>query len=63
MADLDAFRQQTGEWLDENAPDALRGHVFASEGDGNWGGRRATFDPPEMDRLAIIRNTIFTPAA
>jgi len=48
MADLDAFRQQTGEWLDENAPDALRGHVFASEGDGNWGGRRATFDPPEM---------------
>jgi len=49
MADLDAFRREARQWLEENAPAALRGHSFGSEGDGNWGGRRATFDPPEME--------------
>jgi alkylation response protein AidB-like acyl-CoA dehydrogenase len=48
MADLDAFRTEARRWLEEHAPDALRGHGFGSEGDGNWGGRRARFDPPEM---------------
>jgi len=48
MADLDAFGTEARRWLEQNAPAALRGHSFASEGDGNWGGRRSQFDPPEM---------------
>jgi alkylation response protein AidB-like acyl-CoA dehydrogenase len=48
MAELDAFREEVRAWLEEHAPEAVRGLVPASEGDGNWGGRRATFSPPEM---------------
>jgi len=50
MADLDAFRSDVQRWLAANVPDAVRGLVFAGEGDGNWGGRQATYDPPEMKR-------------
>ena len=49
MADLEAFRGDVRRWLDANAPaGAARARVIADEGDGNWGGRRAVFDPPEM---------------
>jgi len=50
MADLEAFRSDVQRWLAANAPDAVRGLVFAGEGDGNWGGRKASYDPPEMKR-------------
>jgi alkylation response protein AidB-like acyl-CoA dehydrogenase len=47
MAELDEFRAQTRQWLEANAPDAIAGLVM-TEANGNWGGRRATFEPPEM---------------
>jgi alkylation response protein AidB-like acyl-CoA dehydrogenase len=47
MAELDEFRAQTRRWLEANAPDAIAGLVM-TEANGNWGGRRATFEPPEM---------------
>ncbi len=48
MADLEAFRRECGAWLEANAPAAIRGLRFSAEGGGNWGGRRAVFEPPEM---------------
>ncbi len=48
MANLDKFRSQTREWLEANAPKSLAGLSVTIEGGGNWGGRRARFDPPEM---------------
>src|SRR5262245_38003091 len=48
MADLEAFRSECGAWLEANAPAAIRGLRVSAEGGGNWGGRRAVFDPPEM---------------
>jgi alkylation response protein AidB-like acyl-CoA dehydrogenase len=48
MAELDDFRAEVAAWLDENAPPALRGLEINPEGGGNWGGRRAVYDPPEM---------------
>ena len=47
MAELDEFRAQTRQWLKANAPEAITG-LALTEGGGNWGGRRATFEPPEM---------------
>jgi len=47
-ADLDAFRSEIRSWLDANAPAAVRGVLTSIEGQGNWGGRRPVFDPPEM---------------
>ena len=47
-ADLDSFRRDIRSWLDANAPSAVRGVLTSIEGQGNWGGRRPTFDPPEM---------------
>jgi acyl-CoA dehydrogenase len=47
-ADLDSFRREVRTWLDANAPAAVRGVLSSIEGQGNWGGRRPTFDPPEM---------------
>lgn len=47
MADLEKFRTQTQGWLEANAPKSLAGLPLAPDG-GNWGGRRAHFDPPEM---------------
>jgi len=47
MAELDEFRAQTRQWLEANAPEAIAGLVM-TEANGTWGGRRATFEPPEM---------------
>ena|SRR5215468_5022550 len=47
-ADLDAFRRDARSWLEANAPAGVRGVLTSIEGQGNWGGRRPTFDPPEM---------------
>jgi acyl-CoA dehydrogenase len=47
-ADLDSFRRDIRSWLDANAPAAVRGVLTSIEGQGNWGGRHPTFDPPEM---------------
>ncbi len=47
MADLEGFRAESRAWLEENAPASVVGVQFG-ESDGNWGGRKATFDPPEM---------------
>jgi acyl-CoA dehydrogenase len=48
MADLEAFREECGAWLEANAPAVIRGLRVNPEGGGNWGGRRAVFEPPEM---------------
>jgi alkylation response protein AidB-like acyl-CoA dehydrogenase len=47
-ADLDSFRSDVRRWLEANAPAGVRGVLTSIEGQGNWGGRRPTFDPPEM---------------
>ena len=52
MADLERselleFRSTTREWLSANAPQSIRGSGL-NDLDGNWGGRNASFDPPEM---------------
>ena len=47
-ADLDSFRLGVRTWLDANAPAEVRGVLTSIEGQGNWGGRRPTFDPPAM---------------
>jgi len=47
MADLDTFRQEARSWLDENAPESLRGMAF-TEIDGVWGGRRPDFSHPDQ---------------
>jgi alkylation response protein AidB-like acyl-CoA dehydrogenase len=46
--ELDSFRRDVRAWLDANAPAAVRGVLSSIEGQGNWGGRNPTFDPPEM---------------
>jgi alkylation response protein AidB-like acyl-CoA dehydrogenase len=46
--DLEAFRREARQWIEANAPPEIRGLESSIEGAGNWGGRRATFDPPEM---------------
>ena len=56
--DLDTFRREVRTWLEANAPTAVRGVLSSIEGQGNWGGRRPTFDPPEMktwmERMAEV---------
>jgi alkylation response protein AidB-like acyl-CoA dehydrogenase len=47
-AELDAFRSEVCSWLEANAPASVRGVLTSIEGQGNWGGRRPSFDPPEM---------------
>ncbi len=42
MTDLDAFRQQTRAWLEENCPQSMRTPATSDE-DACWGGRRFTF--------------------
>jgi alkylation response protein AidB-like acyl-CoA dehydrogenase len=55
MADLDAFRAEARSWLEANAPRAVRGVSVSAEGGGNWGGRRATYEIPEMrDWLRVM---------
>ena len=47
-SELEKFRSEARAWLEANAPAAVRGVLSSIEGQGNWGGRRPTFDPPEM---------------
>jgi len=46
MSDLEAFRTATAVWLDENAPQSIRG-LPASELDGTWGGKQETYANPD----------------
>ncbi len=48
MAELDDFRAEAATWLGKNAPQPIRGLQINPEGGGNWGGRKASYDPPEM---------------
>ncbi|MCS6924774.1 MAG: acyl-CoA dehydrogenase family protein [Candidatus Binatia bacterium] len=47
MADLETFRAETRKWLLAHAPASLRGMVLGL-GEGNWGGRKATYPNPDM---------------
>ena len=55
MSDLQAFRQQTREWLDQNCPPAMRTPITDSE-DICWGGRNWNFKSEEqkqwLERMA-----------
>ncbi len=55
MADLETFRAQTRQWLQDNAPASIVG-TASSELEGNWGGRKATYANPAakvwLDRVA-----------
>jgi len=47
MSDHDEFRAEVRDWIETNAPRALYG-LEVTEFNGNWGGRNAVYDPPEM---------------
>ena len=47
MADLEKFRRETRAWLLANAPESIAG-LQLGEGGGSWGGRRPSFDHPDM---------------
>jgi alkylation response protein AidB-like acyl-CoA dehydrogenase len=47
MANLETFRAETAKWLDANAPQSIRG-LPATELSGTWGGRKATYDNPDL---------------
>jgi alkylation response protein AidB-like acyl-CoA dehydrogenase len=49
MADLEQFRTEIRKWLLDNSPQNVRGLVLAL-GEGNWGGRKATYPNPDMKR-------------
>ena len=49
MADLEKFRVETRQWLLDNSPPGVRGLTLAL-GEGNWGGRKATYPNPDMKR-------------
>ncbi len=49
MPGLEQFRTETRQWLQENAPQGVRGLALAL-GEGNWGGRKATYPNPDMKR-------------
>ena len=49
MPDLDAFRAEVREWLEVNIPKILRGIVMTGEVAGNWGGKKAVYEPPELE--------------
>lgn len=55
MSDLQAFRQETREWLEDNCPPTMRFPISSSD-DQCWGGRNATYKSEEqkqwMDRMA-----------
>ena len=53
MADLDAFRQETRAWLEENCPPSMRRPV-KSDKDQCWGGRNWVFESDEQ-RLWLER--------
>ena len=47
MADIETFRSELSSWLDANAPKTIVGLPLGEMG-GNWGGRRPTWDHPDM---------------
>jgi len=47
MADLEKFRTEAHQWLFDNSPSSVRGLTLAL-GEGNWGGRKATYANPDM---------------
>jgi len=49
MADLEQFRVETRKWLLAYAPAGVRGLMLAL-GEGNWGGRKATYPNPHLKR-------------
>ena len=54
MADLEAFRQETREWLEANCPEERR-KPMQSEADAVWGGKKFKFSEPQklwLDRMA-----------
>lgn len=54
MSELDAFREECRQWIQENYPESLKSP--ASEADQVWGGRKATYKNPDsklwLDRMA-----------
>ena len=53
MSDLEQFRQEVREWLEDNCPEAMR-HPYKSEADVCWGGRNFEFQS-EDQRLWLER--------
>ena len=55
MSDLQAFRQETRDWLEDNCPPTMRFPITSSD-DQCWGGRNAIYKSEEqkqwMDRMA-----------
>ena len=49
MPNLETFRSELGAWLDANAPKTIAGLALGESG-GNWGGRRPTWEHPDMKR-------------
>ena len=47
MGDLEAFRSETADWLDANAPAAIRNRTLL-EGEETWGGKKAKYPNPAM---------------
>jgi alkylation response protein AidB-like acyl-CoA dehydrogenase len=47
MADVESFRAEVSAWLDREAPRSIAGLQVGEMG-GNWGGRRPTWDHPDM---------------
>jgi len=47
MESIETFRAELNAWLDANAPRTIVGLAVAETG-GNWGGRRPTWDHPDM---------------
>ena len=47
MANIETFRSELSAWLDAHAPQTLAGLALGEMG-GNWGGRRPTWDHPDM---------------
>ena len=47
MSDLEAFRAEARAWLEENAPEGVKG-IKADELNGVWGGKRCEFEVPEQ---------------
>ena len=53
MSDLDRFRQQTRDWLEQNCPASIRTPM--AEDETVWGGRKETYANPDskvwLDRM------------
>lgn len=49
MADLESFRKQTRNWLEENCPPSMR-LPFENDGDAVWGGKKEIYKNPDSKR-------------